>query len=421
MKFRNTLLLLIVGSFLINSLLIVGYFNYGVVPQISTTGDEIHSELHQSLLMLIEEVEITNDLYGTIQYFNKNHEPVFVVESLFNYNSIEFLSRRPTAYYAVTFLTYNDGIYIVKAHHDYNPTGMQTITTFIYLAFIIMIFSIILTYLITHKLIVAPLEDLTNSIKQYKFGIKPIRAENKSETSVVQNSFADLVDALEEEKETQARIIASISHDIKTPLTAILGYSDRAVNVQLSKEQRMNYLDIIYQKALSMKELTNEFDDYLSHNIKSSLNFQDIVISDLLKTINLDYKGDLAERNINLIVNSKINRTIINVDLSRIKRVFGNIISNSVRFIDGGGKITISAEEEGNFVKFTIADTGAGASPETLRRMFEPLFTTDPSRNISGLGLAICQDIIDNHNGIIYAENNKYGGLSIVFTIAKSN
>jgi len=381
--------------------------------------EKTQKNLNDYLLRLVDEINDTNNLYGAVERFNERDGIVFFAEPFENYDSLNYLRQLPITHFSVTFVMHDDTLYILKAQKNIDPFRVSAVSNFIILLSIITSLIFMVAYIITYKTIINPIENLEKSIKQYKFGVKPTRTNGNSEIDIVQNRFVDLVDSLEVEKETQTRIIASISHDFKTPITAILGYSDRVVHLQLSREKRMQYLDRIYQKALSMKELTSEFDDYLSHNIKHSLNLEELSVSDLLEEIDNEYRVDLSEQNIDLVVSSTLTKETIHADKSKLKRVFCNTISNSVRFIKGKGTITIKAEKESKYIKFIVGDTGAGVTEENLKTIFEPLFTSDPSRNISGLGLSICQDIIEHHEGIIYAENNEDGGLNIVFTLKR--
>ena len=228
-----------------------------------------------------------------------------------------------------------------------------------------------------------------------------------------------MVDSLELEKENQNRIIASISHDIKTPLTSVIGYADRLRNRDLPDDKKRTYVDKIYAKALMMKGILEEFDDYQSCNIKETLKLEEISIKDLCNNIKNDYAEELNDKNIKLIIKSNCDNKLINVDLVKIKRVFSNIITNSVtHFNKKNGVINIIISYKNGMVRIETADNGGGVTKEKdLRRIFEPLYTTDPSRKISGLGLSICKQIISAHNGRIYAENNEIGGLSIIFFV----
>ena len=124
------------------------------------------------------------------------------------------------------------------------------------------------------------------------------------------------------------------------------------------------------------------------------------------------------EKNIEFKIKTNCQNLIIEIDLSKFKRVFSNIITNSIRHYDKDKKIlNININEEKNGkIKFEIADNGSGCK-EDLVKIFDPLYTTDKSRKISGLGLSICKEIIESHNGTIKAMNNKLGGFSIIFTI----
>ncbi len=263
--------------------------------------------------------------------------------------------------------------------------------------------------------LLSPLTSLSKDINDYKLGIKPKKITAKNKVQEIRNEFVELVDQLEEEKQNQNRIIASISHDIKTPLTSILGYSERLSKSDLSAETKAKYANTIYNKSLVMKEIIEEFDDYLTMNINDDKK-STILIKSLIDYLNNYYKEDLKEKNIDFKIKSNCYNSYIYVDLSKFKRVFSNIISNSIRYLDKNKKvIKIDITEEKSKIKFTISDNGTGS--KELKKIFEPLYTTDESRSISGLGLSICKEIIESLNGTIKAENNKMGGLSIIFKI----
>ncbi len=263
--------------------------------------------------------------------------------------------------------------------------------------------------------LLSPLTSLSKDINDYKLGIKPKKITVKNKVQEIRNEFVDLVDQLEEEKNNQNRIIASISHDIKTPLTSILGYSERLSSSNLSEETKSKYANTIYSKSLVMKEIIEDFDDYLTMNINDDKK-STILIKSLIDYLNNYYKEDLKEKNIDFKIKSNCYNSYIYVDLSKFKRVFSNIISNSIRYLDKNKKvIKIDIVEEKSKIKFTISDNGTGS--KELKKIFEPLYTTDESRSISGLGLSICKEIIESLNGTIKAENNKMGGLSIIFKI----
>ena len=278
----------------------------------------------------------------------------------------------------------------------------------------------IFSTLFTSRTFLTPLEETIQDMNNYKLGKKPKKRKIVTQMDYIQNEFVDLVDDLEEEKQVQNNIISSISHDIKTPLTSIIGYTHLLKEENISKEDKNKYVDKIYNKSLLMKDIINDFDDYLITNSKRTFKYKNIDFEEFMKDIEDDYKDDLLEKNIFLTIENKCKNIYVNMDVPKIKRVFSNIISNSVRYSHDKGKIIINCYDDGNQIVVTIADNGKGVAEENLSKIFEPLFTTDPSRKISGLGLAICKDIVEAHSGIIKAYNNELGGLTIMFTISKN-
>lgn len=420
MKMKRVTITLVIFIFMLNFILIGGYFRYFLIPQLSFAIENSNEKLNKDLLDIIQEYEKTSDLYATSERFAYERNVSIYLENIDKeiiYNNNPELWSKGSFYYMTTFFQYKDDIYLIKIYRETDTSDIPALNNFIIFEIIVILIIILIIFGTTNQKFISPIDKLQKSIKNYKFGIKPSRAEGETEIDIIQNNFVDLVDDLEAEKEKQNRIIASISHDIKTPLTSIMGYSDRLLTANLDEEKKKNYIERIHNKALSLKVLTEEFDDYLSCNIKDTLKREDISIKELMKQIQNDYKEDLEEKNIKLIIDCNVEDEIINADIAKLKRVFNNTIANSVRFTEKKGKITIKCKKVDRYIEFTISDTGKGVAEQDLNKIFEPLFTSDPSRKISGLGLSICKEIVETHGGYIYAKNNKNNGLDIIFTI----
>lgn len=312
----------------------------------------------------------------------------------------------------------HDTYYLLKLSQKKDILGAYTILDFLTFELLIIVALCIFGIVGANKKILEPLSQLSKDFSKYKLGILPKKRKVRSSVDFIQNDFVELVGKLEEEKQKQNTIIASISHDIKTPLTSILGYSELATKESTSKKSKEKYINTIHNQALVMKEIIEEFDDYLSCNIKDEKKVEKLSISHLVDYLNDYYKEDLKEKNIEFKIKTNCQNLIIKIDLSKFKRVFSNIITNSIRHYDKDKKIlNINITEEKNdTIRFEIADNGSGCK-EDLVKIFDPLYTTDKSRKISGLGLSICKEIIESHNGTIKAINNKLGGFSIIFTI----
>jgi len=281
-------------------------------------------------------------------------------------------------------------------------------------AVVTIIVTLSIGFMIERK-ILNPLRKIIFDIKEYKFGKKPQKNNIKNEIDIIQNEFVELTDILDEERKEQNRIIASISHDLRTPLTSVIGYSNLIQSKNMTTEQIIKNNEKINIKSKNMKDILNNFDEYLADNTVQSLKLETIKIEDLIKQLYEDYRFDLQASNIDFIIESDCSLEFIKIDIRKIRRIFSNIISNSVRYIKASGIIKIKIEKEEKFYKFTISDTGKGVDESIVNKIFDPFFTTDNSRKISGLGLSICKEFVEIHGGTINAYNNL--GLTIEFTI----
>lgn len=420
MKMKNATLLLVCSIFILNFILIGGYFKYFLIPQLSNAIENNNEQLHQDMIDVVTEIAETNNLNNTLESYVKNRNLSILVENTRNetiYNNNPDIWKKGSVYYVTTFFQMDNDIYLIKIYRQTDAEDIPALNNFIIFEIIVILVIVLIIFETTNQRIISPIEKLQKSIKNYKFGIKPSRTNGHTEVDIIQNNFVDLVDALESEKEKQNRIIASISHDIKTPLTAIMGYSDRLLNAKLDKDKKQDYILKIHNKAITLRDLTEEFDDYLSCNIKETLKREDIKVSELMKNVKEDYNEDLEEKNIKLVIETTIGDEVLHIDIAKLKRVFSNIIANSVRFTEKKGRITLKCKKIDKYIEFIISDTGKGVPEKELNNIFEPLYTSDPSRKISGLGLSICKEIVETHGGYIYARNNTNKGLDVIFTI----
>ena len=287
---------------------------------------------------------------------------------------------------------------------------------------VIGVFILIFILIIIYYKIVNPIMYLQKDIENYKFGIKPIKTNRCDEIGWLKNNFVELTEKLDEEKKNQNRIIASISHDIKTPLTSIMGYSEMIKNKNIPQERKNRYMEIIYSKSQNIKELIDEFDIYLGSNLESSIKKKPISVKELSKIIDEEYRDELTQLCIEFDIKSNCDESILNIDMSKMRRVFGNIIGNSIKNMKKDyKKIEINFNNDKENILISIADNGCGVDDDKIDKIFEALYTSDKSRNVAGLGLSICKSIVKGHGGKIYAKNNSYGGLTIMIVLKRNN
>ena len=423
MSTRKGFIVTVISLVLFNFILVGLYYGIYLNREINKHHTEVTEQLNKEIVKIKEIIkEENNNQDKKLQSYSK--EKNLIIEISNNENKLlkkyqpKNLEKLGTNIEVSQIVESQDTLYLLTISQRKDILGGTTVLDFLIYELMIIVILCVFGIIGANKKILEPLSQLSKDFSKYKLGILPKKRKVRSSVDFLQNDFVELVGKLEDEKQKQNTIIASISHDIKTPLTSILGYSELATKESTSQKSKERYINTIHNQALVMKEIIEEFDDYLSCNIKDDKKVEKLSISHLVDYLNDYYKEELKEKNIDFKIKTNCQNLIIEIDLSKFKRVFSNIITNSIRHYDKDKKIlniNINAEKNGKIV-FEIADNGTGCK-EDLVKIFDPLYTTDTSRKISGLGLSICKEIIESHHGTIKAINNKLGGFSIIFTI----
>ncbi|MCL2081777.1 MAG: HAMP domain-containing histidine kinase [Oscillospiraceae bacterium] len=214
-------------------------------------------------------------------------------------------------------------------------------------------------------------------------------------------------------KEAEQRkddLVVCLAHDIRTPLTSVLGYLELLTeNQNLPEEQRTKFMDSALRKAKRMQSLVEELFEVTRYSItqieleKSPVNMG-MMLTQLIEEIRPVFQQRGIETEISLKETSPVF-----VDSEKIARSLDNILHNAVYYTPPGGKITASLDGAEPFVRVKISNTGSEIPPEKLARFFEKFYRGEESRQSgtggSGLGLAIAKNIIEAHGGSITAEN----------------
>lgn len=433
MNLRKRLTIIILSAFILNSIIILGYYELSLSKKLATTISTMQSGLDNKveyISSLIESSENNNikDILedDTIDKINSNEIFIYIENSKgdviyergrknyksLNITSVDMISKKGNSYM----------VKLVKPLKVEGLIGVPIVKDILKVEIVVIGVILLLLTTIIYVKIVQPILSLQTDIYNYTLGIKPVRTNRRDEIGWLKNNFVELTKKLEYEKEIQNRIIASISHDIKTPLTSIMGYTERLKTKDIEKERQKKYIDIIYSKSQNIKELIDEFDDYLSYNLENSIKKEKISIRNLSLIVKEEYEDEITQLGIEFSIKSNCDEATINIDKSKIRRVFGNIISNSIKHMDKKDKkIEIIFKDIGHHILVSISDNGNGVNDNELDKIFKALYTSDKSRKVAGLGLSICKSAIEGHSGDIWAKNNEFGGLTINFTLPKEN
>lgn len=237
----------------------------------------------------------------------------------------------------------------------------------------------------------------------------------------------ELIEVRLKNEEEIKELISNISHDLKTPITAIKGYTEGIIDgVADTDEKRDKYLKTIYTKANDMSVLVDELSFYSKIDCNTmpytfkSINLNDY-FSDCIEELGLD----LEVKNIEISYINETNRDLkIYADVEQLKRVINNIIGNSVKYIGNKrGVIQVRIQDNKEFVRIEFEDNGKGIAAKDLPYIFDRFYRADASRNSTkggtGLGLAISKKIIQDHMGNIGATSEEGKGTTIYFTLKK--
>jgi len=228
------------------------------------------------------------------------------------------------------------------------------------------------------------------------------------------------------ERENKA-LISNIAHDLKTPITAVKGYSEGLLDgVADTPEKQERYLRIIYNKANEMDRLLNELTLYAQIDTnRIPYNFKKINVCEYFADCADEIGLDLETKNIGLsFYNYADEQTIIIADPEQLMRVINNIINNAIKYMDTRkGQINIRIKDVGDFIQVEIEDNGKGIAAQDLPYIFDRFYRTDASRNSatggSGIGLSIVRKIVEDHGGKIWATSKLNTGTIMYFVIRK--
>ncbi len=284
------------------------------------------------------------------------------------------------------------------------------------------ILSITLGLLLARSL-TRPLKDLTEATHAIAEGdleqMVPIRSQD--EFGELAESFNQMNARLAHARETRQQMTADIAHDLRTPLSIILGHAEALSDSVLPPTHET--FDIIHDEAKRLNRLVDDLRTLsLSEAGELPLNRRLYPTQKLLEQVVTSYAQPALKGDIDIKTNFAPDLPEINIDPDRMTQVFDNLLSNALRYTPAGGVITLAARHNNGSVRMAVRDTGAGVSPEELPHIFDRFYRADKSRNRdkggSGLGLAIARSIVEAHDGTINARSEPGKGLTFVIELA---
>ena len=319
-------------------------------------------------------------------------------------------------------------------------SGLRIMTKDLFFtALVILIFTSVSVGLWIYRSVATPLVKLRKATQNIKDGNLDfvLDVEGTDEFAELCRDFEEMRRRLKESAEEKLvldkenkELISNISHDLKTPITAVKGYVEGIMDGVADTPEKMDrYVRTIYNKTVEMDHLINELTFYSKIDTNripytfSKLNVEDY-FSDCAEEVGLE----LETRGIQLCYANYVDSDVqVIADGEQIRRVIHNIISNAIKYMDKGkgmkGIIQIRVKDVGDFVQVEIEDNGKGIAAKDLPYIFDRFYRTDVSRNSakggSGIGLSIVRKILEDHGGKVWATSREDIGTIMYFVLRK--
>ena len=303
-------------------------------------------------------------------------------------------------------------------------------------ATIILVFTALSVGLWIYRSIAVPLVKLRKATQNIKEGNLDfvLEVEGKDEFSQLCQDFEEMRKRLKESTEEKIlmdkenkELISNISHDLKTPITAVKGYVEGIMDGVADTPEKMDrYVRTIYNKTNEMDHLINELTFYSKIDTNripytfSKLNVEDY-FSDCAEELGLE----METRGIELVYANYVEKGVqVIADGEQIRRVIHNIVSNAIKYMEKPkGIIQLRVKDVGDFIQVEIEDNGKGIAAKDLPYIFDRFYRTDVSRNSSkggsGIGLSIVKKIMEDHGGKVWATSRLGIGTIMYFVLRK--
>ncbi|MGM0880785.1 MAG: sensor histidine kinase [Bacillota bacterium] len=332
-----------------------------------------------------------------------------------------------------------EGRAVLLRRNDRVPIYWRPVSTAISLTFIGLT-SLLLTYFVSRS-IIRPIQTLKAAALQIKDGdlSHKVVATTKGEIGQLSIAFEDMrvrlkqsIDQSLQYEENRKMLLSHISHDLKTPISAIKGYVEGIMDgIANTEEKRNRYMQTIYRKATDMDQLIDELFLFSKLDLqKVAFDFKVIDIRRYMEHLLDEQRFDLEKSGVRLHYKQLDGQPVmIAADPDKLSRALMNILNNCVKYMgqqtDLNAKdIVVRIRELEQFALVEIEDTGPGIDEEALPYIFDGFYRAEQSRNSetggSGLGLAIVKQIIEGHGGDVWAENTEQGGARFCIKLPKA-
>ena len=238
---------------------------------------------------------------------------------------------------------------------------------------------------------------------------------SSDELGELAQSFNHMAESLQTHEKVQKDFIANISHDLRSPLTSMQGFLTAMLDGTIPPEKREHYLKIVLEETERLSRMTQSIVE-LSRAQSSAilLDESDFELNELIRWNIEMLEPQLEEKNVQIHGIYEAEQTMVHGDRDKISRVLQNLLGNAAKFSPQNGIIEVETTLDKKKVLVSVKDQGPGISEEDQKYVFDRFFKTDTTRNMdktgSGIGLAVCDEIVQRHGGRLDIANAEGGG-----------
>jgi len=273
----------------------------------------------------------------------------------------------------------------------------------------------------TSRWIAAPLQRMAAAAREVAAGkYQPIPLEGPAEERELAAAFNEMTRKVQAGQQSQREFVANVSHELKTPLTSIQGFAQAILDGTASTPEALRQAaGVIHAEAGRMYRLVLDLLALARLQAGTAdLEHTPVDMAALLDALRQKFDLQARQAGIEFRVEAGSLPPLVG-DGDRLMQVFTNLVDNAIKFTPSGGRVSVSAQQADGMVAISVADTGAGMSPEVQQRIFERFYQADKSRHSGssrgfGLGLAIAREIVNAHGGSISVTSAEGQGSTFV-------
>lgn len=282
------------------------------------------------------------------------------------------------------------------------------------------LFSIMIGYLVFQGLrrIMAPLHELQQAVRRMSTGDYQARVDVASTDEVGQLSeaFNQMAEAIQQEDEERKAFLAIISHELRTPISYVKGYSESIQNGFIEGKEKDEAISLIAREANRMESLTNELLQLVHIDTEKKDDMYPIVLAETLRDSVALVKAKAVEKEIDILVEVD-EEIIIEADEEKVRQIFINLLENAIRYSNRGTSIFLTSAIDDKSAIIQVKDKGIGIPKEDLSRVLERFYRVNKARSRadggSGLGLSIVDKLVKQHHGTLRIDSELEKGTTV--------